>query len=137
VKTAIGQSYVVVLDLFDAEQLDHNWLVGAMGWKYPDAAITSIDSYQPTSAAMTLKWMAPGEINVGDTVTSPLEGISLPGGTSPYGVVKEVVITAEKAAPVEPGWLDNPYVQIGTALSILAVTAWLSRRVKHAQLGRA
>lgn len=127
-----GQLYLVTLDLFEAEGLDHTWLVGAVGWKYPNAAVVSVDSYTSKKAVVTLKWFRDdGYINEGDTVTSPVEGITLPGGKSPYGTVSSVMpLSAEPTAvSTEESFFQNPYLRVVAALALIGFTAFASWRI--------
>ena len=131
-----GGTYVVSLQLFNAEQLGPSWLVGAFATSFPGADVISVEEYSGELAVVRIRWRKtiPGEMGAGDSVSGILEGLALPGEAVPTGVVTDVSYGGVTLRTLEQQ-IPDPVKLIGAA-AILITTWYFTRRIKekHAQL---
>ncbi len=131
-----GGTYVVTLQLFNAEQLGPSWLVGAFATGYPGADVISVEQYTSEFAVVRIRWRktVPGEMSQGATISGVLEGLVLPGEAVPSGVVTAVEYGGVMMPTLEQQ-IPDP-VKVVIAAGILVTTWYFTRKIKekHARL---
>jgi hypothetical protein len=131
-----GGTYLVSLQLFNAEQLGPSWLVGAFATSFHGADVISVEQYASEFAVVRIRWRksVPGDIGTGSTISGFLEGLVLPGEAIPSGVVTEVEYGGVTIPTLEQ-MIPDP-VKVVIAGSILVTTWYFTRKIKekHARL---
>ncbi len=131
-----GGTYLVSLQLFNAEQLGPSWLVGAFATSFPGADVISVEEYSGELATVRIRWRktVPGEMGPGDSVSGILEGLVLPGEAVPTGVVTDVTYGGVTLRTLEQQ-IPDPVKLVGAAV-VLVSTWYFIRKIKekHARL---
>lgn len=127
-----GGSYLVTLQLQNAERLGYQWLVGAISARYPLSDVVSIEQYDGAWAEVILRWRKQrGEINAGDQILPVMEGIMLPFSAMPRGTVTGVSQVGDPVVDVETE-ISSP-ARMLMAGGILLATWYLVDRIKRKQ----
>ena len=124
--TATGHTYQLDLGVSGAMASDPSWLTGPVAATYP-VDVVSLAALSPTAAQAVVRWRGPpGEIRVGDPVTTHVAGADIPG-ISPTVTVTAVseLDVAATTAPTPPGMA----LQLLAAAAILAAVVYLSHKI--------
>jgi len=124
--TATGHTYQIDLGVSGAMGSDPSWLTGPVTATYP-VDVVSLSALSPVLARAVVRWRGPpGEVRVGDPVTTHLTGADIPGvaPTVAVAAVEELELQLAPApAPMSMG------LQLLAAAAILAAVVYLSNRI--------